>query len=68
MEFKREGGLRLCECLHPLGYHAARPAWFFHEGSSALAKAAPTLLRCAFCDCTERRESANQELRFFEKE
>lgn len=60
MRYEREGGLRLCECEHPMGYHPTRPAWFFHAGSSDAAKAAPMVTHCAFCDCTTPREGAFQ--------
>lgn len=26
--FKREGGLRLCQCGHTKAFHFARPLWF----------------------------------------
>lgn len=60
MQYEREGGLRLCACEHPMGYHPPLPKWYFHDGSSEAAKTAPLVTRCAFCDCTEPREGAFQ--------
>lgn len=57
---ERQGGLRLCECRHLLSHHAERPAWYFHEGSSEAAKAAPMVMRCSHCDCSEPRLGAYQ--------
>jgi len=59
--YEREGGLVLCVCGHPLGYHPRRYEWFFHKGSSDAAKAAPLLPpQCSFCDCKDPKKGEFQ--------
>ncbi len=67
--YERQGGLVLCACSHPLGYHVQRHEWYFHEGSSDVAKAAPLLPpQCAFCDCKDPQKGEFQGFRSVQSE
>lgn len=62
--YKREGGLKLCDCGHAMAFHPTRHAWAFHEGSSEAGKSAPLVTACSFCDCNDPQEASDQSFNF----
>lgn len=58
--YEREGGLRLCECGHPMGFHPSLPAWYGAKHSDGP--------RCSFCDCVNPREGEFQGMRWRQSE